>query len=219
MKIKQNKPKNMLELIKIAIENVTNCDINNPTRKVQYIQARTLFYHFARKNKYTLQAIAEYVDKNHASVIHGLKKFEQDLEYDFVYRGHYRDVLELLGSIEVEDVVDTSKTLLESYELKNRVLMNENLRLTIENEKLTSDRVMGIDDMLAHLPKDRVEHFMNNHVKTYLLMENSVIESNAKREAQRELDKADKIAFRLAALDEDGTGRRGDARNFTYLSV
>ena len=61
MKPKQQTNTKMLEVIRKAVETVTNCDVVERTRQREYVQARMIFYKFARDNKQTLQAIGKFL--------------------------------------------------------------------------------------------------------------------------------------------------------------
>ena len=89
MRPKQQTNTKMLEVIRKAVETITSCDVVERTRQREYVQARSIFYRFARDNKQTLQAIGQFLKRDHATVMHSLKKFEQDVEYDSVFRANY----------------------------------------------------------------------------------------------------------------------------------
>jgi len=48
------------------------------SRSLNVIKARAIFYYYARKdNPYSLHTIGQIVNRDHATVLHGLKTFEQ----------------------------------------------------------------------------------------------------------------------------------------------
>ena len=72
--------KNELELILKACEQVTQLDLKKKTREQEYVFGRSFYYYMAReKTNYSLQKIADLVDRNHATVLHGLKIYRYNL--------------------------------------------------------------------------------------------------------------------------------------------
>jgi chromosomal replication initiation ATPase DnaA len=82
------------ELIKV-INKSLNLDITQKTRKREVVYARFIFYHKLRyaKKYYSFQMIADYLGKDHASVIHGIKQYELLKEYD--------DFKEIIDKVEI----------------------------------------------------------------------------------------------------------------------
>lgn len=70
-------------LIKEIISNFAGEDIAHKTRKREIVQARISFYTIL-KNKYrpliTLAEIGKFVNQDHATVLHGLGKFESQFK-------------------------------------------------------------------------------------------------------------------------------------------
>lgn len=61
------------EFIKSEITEALNIDISKKTRKREYAEARALYYVLCRKYTiYSLKKIGEEVNRDHASVIHGI---------------------------------------------------------------------------------------------------------------------------------------------------
>ena len=111
MKIKQETNTKMLEVIRVAVETITNCDVVIRTRQKEYVQARSIFYKFARDNKQTLKAIGNFLQRDHATVMHSLKNFEHEFKYDPDFRARYNSVKDIVGNLDVkecEDATDTS---------------------------------------------------------------------------------------------------------------
>ena len=213
MKPKQKTNTKMLEVIRKAVETVTSCDVVERTRQREYVQARSIFYRFARDNKQTLQAIGQFLKRDHATVMHSLKKFEQDVEYDSVFRANYNAVKDILGNLDVKGCEDATETLLEAYEMRNTYLIEQNAELRAKLSRLTSDDT--INELLTGLPESRIQYFIDNQLKSFVNIEKAILKRD---EAQREADLKAKREFKRLAMHEEG-GLSTDGKIFSYASI
>jgi hypothetical protein len=85
------------KLIKKRINNFFNIDINEPTRIEKYVEARMIYYwlcyYFTNMN---LSKIAKTVNKNHATVLHGIKNFPIFMETDKEFKEKFLSIYETL---------------------------------------------------------------------------------------------------------------------------
>ena len=213
MRPKQQTNTKMLEVIRKAVETITNCDVVERTRQREYVQARSIFYRFARDNKQTLQAIGKFLKRDHATVMHSLKKFEQDVEYDSVFRANYNAVKDILGNLDVKGCEDATETLLEAYEMRNTYLIEQNAELRAKLSRLTSDDT--INELLTGLPESRIQYFISNQLKSFVNIEKALLKRD---EAQREADLKAKREFKRLAMHEEG-GLSTDGKIFRYASI
>jgi len=213
MRPKQQTNTKMLEVIRKAVETITNCDVVERTRQREYVQARSIFYRFARDNKQTLQAIGKFLKRDHATVMHSLKKFEQDVEYDSVFRANYNAVKDILGNLDVKGCEDATETLLEAYEMRNTYLIEQNTELRAKLSRLTSDDT--INELLTGLPESRIQYFIDNQLKSFVNIEKAILKRD---EAQREADLKAKREFKRLAMHEEG-GLSTDGKIFSYASI
>ena len=213
MRPKQQTNTKMLEVIRKAVETITNCDVVERTRQREYVQARSIFYRFARDNKQTLQAIGKFLKRDHATVMHSLKKFEQDVEYDSLFRANYNAVKDILGNLDVKECEDATETLLEAYEMRNTYLIKQNTELRAKLSRLTSDDT--INELLEGLPEDKIQYFIDNQLKSFVNIEKAILRRD---EAQREADAKAKKEFKRLAMHEEG-GLSTDSKIFNYERV
>ena len=213
MRPKQQTNTKMLEVIRKAVETITNCDVVERTRQREYVQARSIFYRFARDNKQTLQAIGKFLERDHATVMHSLKKFEQDVEYDSLFRANYNAVKDILGNLDVKGCEDATETLLEAYEMRNTYLIKQNTELRAKLSRLTSDDT--INELLEGLPEDKIQYFIDNQLKSFVNIEKAILRRD---EAQREADLKAKKEFKRLAMHEEG-GLSTDSKIFNYARV
>jgi len=213
MKPKQKTDTKMLRLIATAVETVTNCDVVERTRQREYVQARMIFYKFARDNKQTLQAIGKFLKRDHATVMHSLKKFEQDVQYDSAFRANYNSVKDILDSLDVKGCENATETLLEAYEMRNTCLIEQNTELRAKLSRLTEDDT--INELLTGLPEERIQYFIDNQLKSFVNIEKAILKRD---KAQREVDIKAKKEFKRLAMHEEG-GLSTDGKIFSYASI
>ena len=213
MKPTQETNTKMLQVIRKAVETITNCDVADRTRQKEYVQARSIFYRFARDNKQTLQAIGKFLRRDHATVMHSLKKFEQDVEYDSLFRANYNAVKDILGNLDVKGCEDATETLLEAYEMRNTYLIKQNTELRAKLSRLTSDDT--INELLEGIPEDKIQYFISNQLKSFVNIEKAILRRD---EAQREADIKAKKEFKRLAMHEEG-GLSTDSKIFNYANV
>lgn len=67
-----------LKLLRKEVKEATGCNINNPRRKREYVYARALYYRLSKEfTTCSLSDIGKSVGKDHATVLHGLRTFEE----------------------------------------------------------------------------------------------------------------------------------------------
>lgn len=215
MRPKQKTDTKMLEVIRKAVETITNCDVVERTRQREYVQARSIFYRFARDNKQTLQAIGQFLKRDHATVMHSLKKFEQDAQYDSAFRANYNAVKDILGNLDVKGCEDATETLLEAYEMRNTNLIKQNAELRAKLSRLTSDDTGTIDELLKGIPEDKIQYFIGNQLRSFVSIERAIMKRD---EAKRQTDLKAKNEFRRLAIHEEG-GKITDGLKYYYASI
>lgn len=178
----------MLDAIREVVETVTQLDISKVTRKKEYILARALYFYHARKmTGRSLEAIGRTMHgKGHDTVIHALAKFD---EYHFGYKffrdSHYQ-ITKILEDI--DDSLELGNDEMTTHVIKdqNRILLMKNAELKDKIQELSSidedENETVIMSMLADLPQERIDFFINNQLKTFLLMEKSRIVQQYKKD-------------------------------------
>jgi len=213
MRLRQETNTKMLEVIRVAVETVTNCDVVIRTRQKDFVQARSIFYRFARDNKQTLQVIGKFLERGHATVIHSLKNFEHEVKFDPDFRSKYNAVKDILGNLDVKECEDATETLLDAYELRNTNLIEENAQLRANVSRLMTQDT--IDKLLVGIPEDRIQYFIDNQLKSFVNIEQAIIRREADK---RQADIKDKSEFKRLAMHEEG-GKTTDGKKYYYASI
>jgi len=203
----------MLEIIKDAVTTITGLDLDKVTRQREYVQARCMYYHFSRQSGATLQGIGRSAGKDHATIMHALKKFEEYHRYDDVFRTQYAQLTELLVDIKEDVTLDIT----EALRLKNIALVKRNIKLQQDLSKASLDKPKVIEDMLEGIPRERVEFFINNQLASFITMERATLKKLKQYEDTNKQIR-EQQAIEQAGLKEEGGRTGGEARQFTYLS-
>ena len=121
-----------LEYIKETIEWRSGIKFDSPSRERNRSYLRSLYYTLAKEyTNQTITAIAKTVNRDHSTVVHGLKLFEQAYTYEPLIRDLYEDFLtehpERPSKVKLK-IADGLKAL----RAENEALKTENIRLMLE---------------------------------------------------------------------------------------
>jgi hypothetical protein len=127
------------DLLRSTIQVVVGCDIKNKTKKTDYTYARMVFYVLMRNQGCTLQSIGDYVGKDHATVLVGIKQFYNLITQDKYLKDIYFECSRSFKE-RVEPIRVIGKMPSNSYaeELQYRIDS-----LILENEKLQNLKIMN----------------------------------------------------------------------------
>ena len=96
-----------------TIQKVTGVDITTKTRKYEFIEARMIYYKLLRDRGYSLQEIGDTLDKNHATVLHGINVFNDIKDYDKDLREKYSEAIQLLAGEKISKYVTADEYAVE----------------------------------------------------------------------------------------------------------
>ena len=138
-----------IKKIKELVKQEYGYDVDSPTRKREVVEARAMFYYILKNfSNLTLAAIARTVDKNHATVLHGLKNFDLWKKQNKYLEFAFRNVVHRLETLdEVENYVDV-------MELR-RELVKTKMDLYELNAK--KEKINFMYELLKDLPMDKIE--------------------------------------------------------------
>tara|TARA_R110000744_G_scaffold90273_1_gene175289 strand:+ start:463 stop:1101 length:639 start_codon:yes stop_codon:yes gene_type:complete len=207
----------MLNIIKEATEVITGCDITIKTRKREYVQARNLFSHFSREAGYTLEKIGEFLNKDHATIIHSLKSFQNDIETDVHFQKQHTQLQGILANTNAQKYINSSENILEAFKMQNTALAQRIIILEQELSEAVKEKPLVMEDLFKGIPKDRVQFFINNQMTTFIKMEKAVAKKRREDEYRNKKIREYK-AIEQAGLKEEGGGTRESFKQPTYLS-
>jgi chromosomal replication initiation ATPase DnaA len=93
-------------------------NLKDKTRQREYVDARRIAYHILRNvHGFSFQAIANEFDKNHASVIHGIRDFDFLLKSDKILHEIYSKSLNRIaqGDIRKEQIIQEIQELQKEF--------------------------------------------------------------------------------------------------------
>jgi len=138
-----------IEKIKRLIKLEYGYDVNAPTRKREFVEARAMYYTILKEfTNLTLAGIARTVNKNHATILHGLKNFKYWTKQNKYLNLAYKNIIEKLNNL--DDA--------EEYQTVDEI-RKELVRLKLENFDLKNQEQDkgSIQQMIQHLPKEKIE--------------------------------------------------------------
>lgn len=142
--------------IKDSVSKLFNVDLSSSKRDTKHFRARSVFYKMCYNLCYkpTLQAIGDSVNKNHATVIHSIKTFENNLKFDPIMRDMYDTIKKLHKYYEGKDVAIPE--LLKSNELLRNKLSELEESIEQNNIKVVSDyeEISLLNNLLDKLDDD-----------------------------------------------------------------
>lgn len=110
-----------IEIICDAVAVVTKADPMAVNRERANVDARRIAYKICRDVlNLTYIRIAKYFNNNHATVLHGLKHFDDLFDTDKEFRKNYNTVMQVIGSLEFSDnpIVDPHNIIVDYVNLQ-----------------------------------------------------------------------------------------------------
>ena len=156
-----------VEYIKELIENKLNIkDLSITSRKRDIVEARFIAFQLSRKyTRHSLTHIGKVFKKDHASVLHGIKKFN-DLRFQLEFKDSYNLYIHLCDTInEISDSL-SSENIFHSYE-------------EIEHHyKLKYNQLVSSNQTLIQAYKDKINNLtsIKEFEEISLLPENDILE-------------------------------------------
>jgi len=139
--------------VRDSISKLFDVDLSSSKRDTKHFRARSVFYKMCYNLCYkpTLQSIGDSVNRNHATVIHSIKTFENNLKFDPIMRDMYEKMNVIHKQYEGEDL--TIPALIKDNEiLKQKIYELESsedkLKMVSDYEEISllSDLVDKLDE-------------------------------------------------------------------------
>ena len=145
----------MKSLIK-AVTQLTGVDILNPSRKREFVEARSLYFTVYRKSfpDATYFEIGKSINKDHATVIHSIKEFETHLKANPSLAIHERNLLINFSNLNEDDFNKID----EIERLKSIIYQQQ---AEIDTFKLVKTNTIG----------SRIDNLINNSQNATVLVE------------------------------------------------
>ncbi len=157
---------------KKIVNNELGVNVENPTRKRKYAEARGLYYTLLKNStNLSLNNIGESVNKDHSTVVYSLRQFPMWMKHDkmlkFAYDKAKTKVKDIKDITEEDDHIKLKqkcvKLNFEIFELKEHI---KSFELKERDRKVTNDRLI---DLLNKIPEDK-EDMMIDRLEKILAM-------------------------------------------------
>lgn len=119
------------EMIKEIVDNYFEINLKRNTRKRNYVEARAIFYKLCREfTKMSLEQIGEQVNRDHSSVLHGIRCLNNWVEQDNRIKNNLRILRNKIRNFEDEkdNIIDLDESIVLKYvQLKEQVKEQEEI--------------------------------------------------------------------------------------------
>ena len=130
------------------INKETGIDITKRKRTNEYVFARTVYYKLARElTNLSLEEIGRQVNKDHCSVIHNLRNFNEAIK---------RPILKRVYTAYIENPLASNESSYSEVVQKNKELVEE-IRKLKEDKYFIDEGSNEIDNMLQGLNQEQME--------------------------------------------------------------
>jgi hypothetical protein len=146
--------------IEKIVKTVTGRDLRSKARDHKNVMARSIFYKIT--HEYLCRSgvrigaknyVAKYMNKNHATVLHAMNNFNEDILLSPLNKKMYDTCVEVFGSLgDVYESVD--KRDLEIDDLKNKIT---DLQLQLSNVRPYRKDIERLVDLLLKIPSDKLD--------------------------------------------------------------
>jgi len=113
------------EMIKEIVDNYFELNLKRNTRKRNYVEARAIFYKLCREfTKLSLEQIGQQVNRDHASVLHGIRSLNNWIEQDNRIKNNLRILRNKIRNFEDEkdNIIKLDESIVLKYvQLKEQV--------------------------------------------------------------------------------------------------
>ena len=125
--------KQISDLIEITEKHLSLPNINCKSRKIEYIEARSLVYVIIRKFcGYKLQDIAKHFNKNHATILHSISQWPYLVQANPNLESTYYEIVEEFTG----KIPKNPKNILNLLQIKIKSLEKKNKMLTLSHKVL-----------------------------------------------------------------------------------
>lgn len=127
---------NYSNIIKSSIHDFFKIDINQKTRKREVVEARFMYYELCRKKRMSLAQIGRFVGKDHATVLHGTKRFEILCEVDVDFKNNFQALKSIVDFRSSRKVVPKLSGKSLSHQLADALRLIEKLEDEIDSLRI-----------------------------------------------------------------------------------
>jgi len=162
-----------LDFIIDTLQNKTGLDIRKRTQVREYFLTRAIYYKLAKEYTFhSLSKIGAEVGKDHATVLHGIKKFDLEMKkyypelYDLYENFRLRYPVELFNNDddipapeEISSIVKRINDMDNQLKVKDAEIVRLNLEIDLMKHN-GEDKRSDIVKLVSEIPEDQLPLFM-----------------------------------------------------------
>lgn len=160
-----------------VISTLIGFDISLPSRKHDHVVARWIYCKIVNEelDYCSLESIGKTIKRDHATVLHALKKVDNEMAKNFKLKSLYLRVLAVKDLYEESGEEVDFDSVLTLEDAKDRYEVKINNITSFYSKKLEELRAKGnhispMFDFLIQIPEDKIEHFKETRLIPYLRM-------------------------------------------------
>jgi hypothetical protein len=167
-----------LKLIYKACCDASGLDLSSKSRRRDYAYARMVYFYFARKaTNSSLATIGKLCKRDHATVLNGIKKYKEYIEYD-----DFKEISQRLENAisdvyfigDVDNPINVTVRYFEKMLMEMQTKLDEMKEMQVhlvENKDIEDE----IIELFKVVPRDKLIEFKEYRVKPFLKMNNYAI--------------------------------------------
>lgn len=163
MKYKTEELPEMIDKLAIAVKDVTGCDVYVKTRKTKFKDARLMFFNILREyTRLNLREMGEVLGKDHSTVLHSFKRFNELLETDFRFAETYNKVLDAFLEVDVDEI----DVIAEEVKYVKTDVLNDEVQFLFEKIGKLESQVEKLNQELIDIKRFNIQP-RNQETKVY----------------------------------------------------
>ena len=164
-----------INVIKDIVEDFTGLDIAAKTRKRDFTDARQIYCKIARDENPTIVTttkIGEIINRDHATVIHSVKKAAIIIEQDPSLMNLYMKIMTVINRIKDKKIDSTAEVVDDIEHVYNDKLasLKNDYKKKVEELRIKNKRLLPIIELLEELPTDQINSFQETRLKPFIKM-------------------------------------------------
>ena len=177
-----------LDFIIDTLQNKTGLDIRKRTQVREYFLTRAIYYKLAKEYTFhSLSKIGAEVGKDHATVLHGIKKFDLEMKkyypelYDLYENFRLRYPVELFNNDddipapeEISSIVKRINDMDNQLKVKDAEIVRLNLEIDLMKHN-GEDKRSDIVKLVSEIPEDQLPLFMERVTAMVKMMNTTIV--------------------------------------------
>lgn len=127
---------NYSNIVKTSIQDFFKIDVSKRTRKREVVEARYMFYELCRNKRMSLAQIGRFVNKDHATILHGIKRFGILCEVDIEFKNNFESLKTIVDFRSSRKILSITSGKSLSYQLADALRLIKKLEDEIDTLRI-----------------------------------------------------------------------------------